>query len=298
MRDRGIGIRSEDAEHIFEKFYRGGNASQVGVKGVGIGLAIVREIVKAHGGRVRLESAPADGTVFTIVLPVQEKAMSRILIVEDEPAILFGLEADLKKEGYQVEVAEDGETGLACAKEGGFDLIVLDIMLPKKDGFEVCRELRLAGDRTPILLLTARSGEAEKVMGLDLGADDYVTKPFSPKELRARIRAHLRRGAQDLDETYSFGDAEVDVLRGEVRRGGRAVETTPLEFRLLCTLVKNRGRVLSRDRLIDLVWGIGMSVSDRVVDNYIVTLRKKLEPDPAAPRYFVSVRGQGYRFDG
>jgi DNA-binding response OmpR family regulator len=224
--------------------------------------------------------------------------VSRVLIVEDEPAISFGLEADLKKESYEVEVAEDGETGLARAQEGSFDLIVLDVMLPKKDGFEVCRELRLAGNHTPILLLTARAGEAEKVMGLDLGADDYVTKPFSPKELRARIRAHLRRETSRSEEVCRFGDAEVDFPRGEVRRAGRVIETTPLEFKLLCALVKNRGRVMSRDRLIDAVWGVGMAVSERVVDNYIVTLRKKLEPEPAAPRYFVNVRGRGYRFDG
>ena len=135
-------------------------------------------------------------------------------------------------------------------------------------------------------------------MGLDLGADDYVTKPFSPRELRARIRAHLRREARGSEEVCRFGDVEMDFPRGEVRRAGRVVETTPLEFKLLCALVKNRGRVMSRDRLIDTVWGIGLAVTERVVDNYIMTLRKKLEPDPAAPRYFVNVRGQGYRFDG
>lgn len=224
--------------------------------------------------------------------------MIRILIVEDEPAISYGLEMDFKKEGYEAEVVEDGETGLRRATEGEFDLVVLDVMLPKKDGFEVCRELRLGGIHTPILLLTARSQEAEKVIGLDLGADDYVTKPFSPMELRARVRALLRRRAQESTEPCRFGDAEVDWTRGEVRRGGQVVETTPLEFQLLCTLVKNRGRVMSRDRLIDAVWGVGTAVSQRVVDNYIVTLRKKLEPEPGAPRYLINVRGQGYRFDG
>jgi two-component system alkaline phosphatase synthesis response regulator PhoP len=224
--------------------------------------------------------------------------VSRILIVEDELAISYGLEVDFKKEGYEVELAEDGETGLRRAAEGHFDLVVLDVMLPKKDGFEVCRELRLGGIRTPILLLTARSQEVEKVIGLDLGADDYVTKPFSPMELRARVRALLRRGAQESGELCRFGDAEVDVARGEVRRSGHVVETTPLEFKLLCAFVKNRGRVMSRDRLIDAVWGAGTAVSERVVDNYIVTLRKKLEPEPGEPRYFINVRGQGYRFDG
>ena len=225
--------------------------------------------------------------------------MPRILIVEDERAISFGLELDLRTEGYGVEIAEDGETAVQRGREGAFDLIVLDVMLPKKDGFEVCRELRRNGIATPILMLTAKSQEAEKVMGLDLGADDYLTKPFSPKELRARIRALLRRGAPESSEKpYCFSDVEVDFARGEVRRAGAAVEMTPLEFKLLGAFVKNRGRVLSRDRLLDLVWGAGTFVTERVVDNYIVTLRKKLEPEPSAPRFLINVRGQGYRFDG
>jgi DNA-binding response OmpR family regulator len=225
--------------------------------------------------------------------------MSRILIVEDERAISFGLELDLKTEGYDVEVVEDGETAVRRGREGSFGLIVLDVMLPKKDGFEVCRELRRSSIHTPILMLTAKSQEAEKVMGLDLGADDYLTKPFSPKELRARIRALLRRGpAETSEKPYCFSDVEVDFTRGEVRRNGTVVEMTPLEFKLLGAFVKNRGRVLSRDRLLDLVWGTGTFVTERVVDNYIVTLRRKLEPEPGAPRFLVNVRGQGYRFDG
>ena len=225
--------------------------------------------------------------------------MPRILIVEDEPAISFGLEVDLKTDDYDVEVVEDGEAAVRRGREGGFDLIVLDVMLPKKDGFEVCRELRRGGTKIPILMLTAKSQEAEKVMRLDLGADDYVTKPFSPKELRARIRALLRRGANDeAGEQYSFSDVEVDFARGEVRRRGEAVDVTPLEFKLLGAFVKNRGRVLTRDRLLDLVWGAETFVTQRVVDNYIVTLRRKLEPEPAVPRFLVNVRGQGYRFDG
>jgi DNA-binding response OmpR family regulator len=225
--------------------------------------------------------------------------MPRILIVEDEPAISFGLEVDLKTEGYEVEVVEDGEAGARRGRDGGFDLIVLDVMLPKKDGFEVCRELRRGGVKAPVLMLTAKSQEAEKIFGLDLGADDYVTKPFSPKELRARIRALLRRNAdRGPDERYCFSDVEVNFARGEVLRAGDTVEMTPLEFKLLGAFVKNRGRVLSRDRLLDLVWGAGRFVTQRVVDNYIVTLRKKLEPEPAVPRFLVNVRGQGYRFDG
>jgi len=224
--------------------------------------------------------------------------MMRILVVEDEPAIAFGLEADLKTEGYDVEVVEDGETAVRRGREGKFDLILLDVMLPRKDGFAVCRELRRAGFKTPIILLTARSQEVEKVMGLEWGADDYVTKPFSPPELRARIKAVLRRTKPEEEPVYRFGDAEVDFARCELRRGGQPVEMTSLEFKLLTAFIHNRGRVLSRQRLLDEVWGPGTFITDRVVDNHIVTLRKKIEPEPHTPRYLVNVRGLGYRFDG
>ncbi len=222
----------------------------------------------------------------------------RILVVEDEPAIAFGLEADLKTEGYVVEVVGDGETATQRACEGKFDLILLDVMLPRKDGFEVCRELRRAGFKTPIILLTARSQEVEKVMGLEWGADDYVTKPFSPPELRARIKAVLRRTSVEDEPVYRFGNAEVDFARCELRREGKTVEITSLEFKLLAAFIHNRGRVLSRQRLLDEVWGPGTFITDRVVDNHIVALRKKIEPEPHAPRYLVNVRGLGYRFDG
>jgi len=224
--------------------------------------------------------------------------MTRILVVEDEPAIAFGLEADLKAEGYDVEVVGDGEAAVRRAREGGFDLVLLDVMLPRKSGFEVCRELRRAGFKTPIILLTARSQEAEKVMGLEWGADDYVTKPFSPPELRARIKAVLRRTAGEEEPVYRFGDAEADFARCELRRAGRPVELTALEFKLLSAFIRNRGRVLSRQQLLDEAWGPGTFITDRVVDNHIVALRKKIEPEPHTPRYLVNVRGLGYRFDG
>jgi DNA-binding response OmpR family regulator len=224
--------------------------------------------------------------------------MTRILVVEDEPAIAFGLEADLTGEGYAVEVVADGETAVKRAREGAFALILLDVMLPRKDGFEVCRELRRTGFKTPIIILTARSQEVEKIMGLEWGADDYVTKPFSPPELRARIKAVLRRASGEDEPLYRFGDTEVDFARGELRRAGRPVEVTPLEYRLLSCFIRSRGRVLSRQRLLDDVWGPGMYITDRVVDNHILALRKKIEPDQQHPRYLVSVRGLGYRFDG
>jgi DNA-binding response OmpR family regulator len=224
--------------------------------------------------------------------------MKRILVVEDEPAIAFGLQADLAAEGYDVAVVGDGETAARRAREGVFDLILLDVMLPRKDGFEVCRELRRAGIKTPILLLTARSQEVEKVMGLEWGADDYVTKPFSPPELRARIKALLRRASGGEEATYRFGDVEVDFARCELRRAGRAIEMTALELRLLAAFIRNRGRVLSRQKLLDEAWGPGTFITDRVVDNHVVELRKKIEAEPHNPRYLVSLRGLGYRFDG
>jgi DNA-binding response OmpR family regulator len=229
--------------------------------------------------------------------------MTRILVVEDEPGIALGLEDDLTMEGYEVETAADGITGARRAREGGFDLILLDVMLPGKDGFEVCRELRRSGLQTPIVMLTARTQEAEKVLGFEMGADDYVTKPFGTRELRARIKALLRRAgspaAGPIPEPgpFRFGDVEVDFSRAELLRAGQPVELTPIEFKLLALFVRERGRVLSRDQLIDGAWGATFT-SARVADNHIANLRKKIEPDPANPRYLRNVRGLGYRFDG
>jgi DNA-binding response OmpR family regulator len=224
--------------------------------------------------------------------------MPKILIVEDDRDIAFGLEEDLARHGHQVETVGDGEQAVRRGKEGGWDLIILDLMLPRKDGFEVCRELRQAGFKTPIIMLTAKTHEAEKILGLELGADDYITKPFSPRELRARIQAVLRRTAEKSLGTYRFGDCEVDFDRGEVRRAGMPINLSALEFRILAAFVRHRGRVLSRDQLIDAAWGPQTIVTDRVVDTHILNLRKKIEPLPANPRYIRSVRGMGYRFEG
>lgn len=224
--------------------------------------------------------------------------MIRILVVEDEPGIALGLEDDLKLEGYDVEIAADGVTAASRGREGNFDLLVLDVMLPGKDGFQVCRELRRAGVRTPILMLTARAQEAEKVLGLELGADDYLTKPFGTLELRARIKALLRRAGGDASvESFRFGDVEVNFARCELRRGGEPVELTPIEFKLLGLFIRARGRVLSRAQLVDGAWGPNTFASERIVDNHIANLRRKIEPDPAEPRYLRNVRGLGYRFD-
>jgi len=224
--------------------------------------------------------------------------MARILIVEDEPDLAFGLEDDLKTEGYEVEIVRDGVTASRRARTEAWDLILLDVMLPRRDGFEVCRDLRRSGLRTPIIMLTAKAQEAEKVLGLELGADDYVTKPFSPRELRARIKAALRRSSAEAPEVYRFGDIEVDFARAELRRGGAPVEVTSLEFKLMGAFIRNRGRVLSRDQLLEAAWGRDTFVTDRVVDHHIVNLRRKIEAHPEEPRYLISVRGMGYRFDG
>jgi len=224
--------------------------------------------------------------------------MPRILIVEDDRDIALGLEEDLGRHGYEFATVGDGEKALQRGKEEGWDLILLDLMLPRKDGFEVCQRLRLDGVKTPIIMLTAKTHEAEKVLGLELGADDYVTKPFSPRELRARIHAVLRRVSVESGGIHRFGDCEVDFDRGEVRRAGTTLEMSALEFRLLAAFIRNRGRLLTREQLIDSAWGRDTFVTDRVVDTHVLNLRKKIEPLPAKPRYIHSVRGMGYRFDG
>jgi two-component system alkaline phosphatase synthesis response regulator PhoP len=225
--------------------------------------------------------------------------MPRILIAEDEPGIALALEDDLRLEGYDVEVVADGAVAARKARDERFDLILLDIMLPGKDGFDVCRELRRTGVTTPIVMLTARTQEAEKVLAFESGADDYVTKPFGPRELRARIAAVLRRATPHAEPspTLRVGDAEVDFDRAEIRRGGLVAQLTPLEFKLLQLFVRSEGRILTREQLIDGAWGPGTFVTERVVDNHIGSLRRKLEPDAAEPRYLKNIRGLGYRFD-
>jgi two-component system alkaline phosphatase synthesis response regulator PhoP len=222
---------------------------------------------------------------------------ARILVVEDDRAIATALEDDLRLEGYNVEVVGDGPSAIERASRSRFELMLLDVMLPGRDGFEVCRELKRRGVETTILLLTARGSESDKVLGLDLGADDYVTKPYSPKELRARIRVLLRRGLHARPEIARCGDCELDFTRGELRRGGRPLSVTPLEFKLLALFVTRPGRVLTRRVLIDEAWGRDTAITERVVDNQIANLRKKMESSLTEPRFLKSVRGIGYRFD-
>jgi DNA-binding response OmpR family regulator len=223
--------------------------------------------------------------------------MATVLIVEDEEHLRATLAYNLRKAGYDVQSAGSGPEALARFGAAQPDLVLLDVMLPGREGFDVCRDMRRSGLKTPIILLTAKAAEAEKLLGFDLGADDYVTKPFSPRELRARIKAVLRRAAPDEIDVFRFGDTEVDFGRGEVRREGRVIDLSALEFKLLNAFVRNRGRLLTRDQLLDAAWGAGVSLNDRVVDNHIANRRRKLEPDPAVPRHFLNIRGLGYRFD-
>jgi len=224
--------------------------------------------------------------------------MAKILIIEDEESILMALQDDLTLEGFAVITASDGETGFSKARDGNLDLIILDIMLPLMNGFDVCKKLREIGITTPILILTARGQEVDRVLGLELGADDYVTKPFSPRELTARIKAILRRVNQtrQKEEVASFGNLEIDFRKYEARKEGKSVYLTSLEFLLLKYLIENSDRALSRNEILDNVWGKDVYVFDRTVDTHIGHLRKKLENDPNNPKYILSVRGVGYRF--
>ncbi|HKR84552.1 MAG TPA: response regulator transcription factor [Terriglobales bacterium] len=226
--------------------------------------------------------------------------MTRILIVEDEPNMVAGLRDNFEFEGYEVLTAYDGEQGLQRAMAESPDLVVLDVMMPKMSGLEVCKQLRAKRPSIPIIMLTARGQEVDKVVGLELGADDYVTKPFSIRELIARVKAVLRRGRvvpRDQDR-YSFGDAEVDLHACRVTRQGRELEFSSTEFELLRYFVSHPGEILSRDRLLEEVWGYDSYPTTRTVDAHLVRLRQKLEPNPEQPRYFLTVHGTGYRFVG
>ncbi|HVS04086.1 MAG TPA: response regulator transcription factor [Thermoanaerobaculia bacterium] len=220
----------------------------------------------------------------------------RILVVEDEAALRLGLADRLRGEGYEVELAADGDEGFERARREPFDLLVLDVMLPGRSGFDVCRDLRREGVETPVLMLTARGEVLDRVLGLKLGADDYLVKPFASAELMARIEALLRRAQPDTATgTFTFGEVRVDFRSMEVTRGGEPVELSALEFRLLRHLVEHRGEVLSRQRLLDEVWGYDADVYSRTVDQHVATLRRKIEADPKRPRHVVTVHGAGYK---
>jgi two-component system, OmpR family, alkaline phosphatase synthesis response regulator PhoP len=225
----------------------------------------------------------------------------RILLVEDEPGLVLTLSDRLKGEGYDVEAVRDGAAGLARASEGGFDLVLLDVMLPGMSGFDVCQQLRQRGIDTPVVMLTARGQLVDRVVGLKIGADDYVTKPFEMAELVARIEARLRRtppAAPVAAHGYQFGHVRVDFRRAEVTRDGRALELSAREFQLLRYFIEHRGAALSRDELLNEVWGYHAMPSTRTVDVHVAWLRQKIEANPKRPQYIQTVHGIGYRFTG
>ena len=232
--------------------------------------------------------------------PNGSEKRTRILIVEDEPAMVQGLRDNFEYEGYEVISAADGAEGLDRALGDQPDLVVLDVMMPKMSGLDVCKQLKAKKPGIPIIMLTARGQEIDKVVGLELGADDYVTKPFSIRELMARVKAVLRRVSPQspLAEVYRFSDVEVNVRSNEVSRGGEAVELSSKEFALLAYFVAHPAETLSRDRLLDSVWGYENYPNTRTVDAHIVHLRQKLEPNPEEPRFILTVHGSGYKFVG
>jgi two-component system alkaline phosphatase synthesis response regulator PhoP len=223
-----------------------------------------------------------------------------ILVVEDDAGIRIVLEDALTSQGYHVVMAEDGRKGLEMAKQLKPDLIILDVMLPMMDGFEICKTIRKEGIVSPVMMLTVKDEEVDKVLGLELGADDYVTKPFSLKELTARVKALLRRVEDYQNEmsVYRFGNVELDFHKYESRKAGQDLDLTPLELRILKLMITKKGKVITRDEFLDIIWGVdNLSVSHRTVDSHIAHIRKKVEDDPSKPQYIRSVHSIGYKFN-
>jgi DNA-binding response OmpR family regulator len=224
--------------------------------------------------------------------------MKQILIVEDDPSIILGLKDSLEEEHYQVLIASDGEAGYQKAKREPVDLIILDLMLPKKNGQDVCKQLRAEGVNTPILMLTSKSDEMDKVLGLELGADDYMTKPFSIRELHARIKALLRRHGGDKKDidTAAFGNVTIDFKKQEAIKKKQPLKLSAKEFEVLKYFLIHEGEVITRDMLLDDVWGYESFPTTRTVDNYILTIRKKIEDNPSEPKHLLTVHTAGYKF--
>ena len=320
VEDRGMGIDAEDRKHVFEAFYRGRDAVSQQIQGSGLGLNLVQRIAEAHGGTVSVMSEPGKGSTFTLSLPaVHDRASTtsrrggssdppvrvsdkRLLLVEDEPGLQLALSDRLTSEGYAVETAGDGNAAVARATGEPFDVIVLDVMLPGRDGFDVAKAIRQQGIQTPILMLTARTQVVDRVVGLKLGADDYLTKPFETIELLARIEALLRRAPSSRSgvslERYQFGDITVDVRKAEVRQKGVLLELSAKEFQLLKYFIEHRGATVSREELLHEVWGYNNTPSTRTVDVHVAWLRQKLEANSRVPQYILTVHGLGYKFAG
>lgn len=226
---------------------------------------------------------------------------AKILIIEDEEDLIKGLKLNLSDEGYEVDFALTGTAGLKKAIESSPDLVLLDIMLPEMDGLEVCRQLRQKKFNAPIIMLTAKGDEIDKVVGLEIGADDYITKPFSLRELTARIKAHLRRiqnKENTIPDIYSFGENKIDFTRFNIMCRGKTYSLTSMEMDILKYLISHSGEVVTRKNLLEKIWGFKDFFTTRTIDNHILKLRKKIELDPAHPRYIISVYGEGYRFMG
>ena len=223
--------------------------------------------------------------------------MEKILIIEDDVNILMGLEDDLSLEGYQVTSVRDGKEGLQRGCQGRFDAIILDLILPEMNGLHVCQQLRSKGVQTPIMILTAKSQEVDKIFGLEIGADDYVTKPFSPRELLARLKALLRRSRSLTNEpsVYRFGNLTFDFEKYEAHKAGRPIHLTAFEFALMHLFLKNPNKVLDRDHILNAIWGEQVYVTPRTVDTHIANLRKKIEDDAANPTLLLGIRGVGYK---
>jgi DNA-binding response OmpR family regulator len=224
--------------------------------------------------------------------------MKKILIIEDDPALLAGLSESLCNEQYSVTRAEEGQKGYTLALQNEFDLILLDLILPLKDGYDVCRDLRKEGKNTPIIMLTSKNEEIDKSLGLEMGADDYITKPFSLKELLARIKALLRRAqpAEPGAVEYSFGNVHMHLKKMEVDKKGCPVKLSATEYKILKYFVEHEGEVITRDKFLDDVWGYDAFPTTRTVDNYILSIRKKIEDDPSSPEHIVTVHTAGYKF--
>ncbi len=224
--------------------------------------------------------------------------MKKILLIEDDPAILNGITETLKAEFYDVTSEADGEKGYKTAKKEKFDLIILDLMLPFKDGFEICRDLRKEEILTPIIMLTSKKDEVDKLVGLEMGADDYITKPFSLKELLARIKAVLRRSQNSVYEPseLNFGSISIDFKKQEAFKNGQSIKLSSTEFKIIKYFFQHEGEVISRDQFLDDVWGYDSFPTTRTVDNYILSIRKKLEDDHANPQHFLTIHTAGYKF--
>lgn len=224
--------------------------------------------------------------------------MKKILIIEDDPAIRAGLNESLSKEGYTITEADSGDKGYAFALSGGYDLILLDLILPIKDGVEICKDLRTEGVKTPIIMVTSRKEEIDKILGLEIGADDYVTKPFSIRELLARVKALIRRSTYepgDIEEV-TFADLTINFKKQEMIKGLNPVKLSATEYRILHYFIDHEGEVISRDKFLDEVWGYDSYPTTRTVDNYILSLRKKIEDDPSNPKHLLTAHKVGYKF--